>query len=219
MDKAARVDTYLESKLNASDTVLEQAQSNSDAANLRQIQVSPLQGAMLQILAQSMQARRVLEIGTLAGISTIYLGRGVGSEGKVVTCEIDEKAVEVAKANFKMAGLDQVIEIRAGAASETLKALVNDGVEAFDLVFIDADKQSCAEYLDLTLQLSRKGTLIIVDNVVRDGKVVDADSTDESVRGVRAMFDAMENNPKIKATAIQTVGSKSYDGFAMATVL
>jgi predicted O-methyltransferase YrrM len=181
-----------------------------DHADLPRHEVSPPQGALLELLARMVGARSILEIGTLAGYSTRWLARALPPGGRLVTLEADPHAAAVARAN--LAGVAEVI---AGPALETLPTL--DG--PFDLVFIDADKRSNAEYLAWALRLSRPGTLIVADNVIRDGAVADAASEDPSVAGVRAFFDAVAAEPRLRATAIQTVGVKGYDGFAIALVL
>jgi predicted O-methyltransferase YrrM len=180
-----------------------------DHADLPRHDVSPPQGALLELLARMVGARAILEIGTLAGYSTLWLARALPPGGRLVTLEADPRHAEVARAN--LAGIAEVI---AGPALETLPTLTGP----FDLVFIDADKRSNAQYLDWALRLSRPGTLIVADNVIRDGAVADAASQDPSVIGVRAFFDAVAAEPRLRATAIQTVGAKGYDGFALALV-
>jgi predicted O-methyltransferase YrrM len=180
-----------------------------DHADLPRHDVSPPQGALLELLARMVGARAILEIGTLAGYSTLWLARALPPGGRLVTLEADPHRAEVARAN-----LDGIAEVIAGPALETLPTL--DG--PFDLVFIDADKRSNAQYLEWALRLSRPGTLIVADNVIRDGAVADAASEDPSVVGVRAFFDAVAAEPRLRATAIQTVGAKGYDGFALALV-
>jgi predicted O-methyltransferase YrrM len=180
-----------------------------DHADLPRHDVSPPQGALLELLARMVGARAILEIGTLAGYSTLWLARALPPGGRLVTLEADPRHAEVARAN--LAGIAEVI---AGPALETLPTLTGP----FDLVFIDADKRSNAQYLDWALRLSRPGTLIVADNVIRDGAVADAASQDPSVVGVRAFFDAVAAEPRLRATAIQTVGAKGYDGFALALV-
>jgi predicted O-methyltransferase YrrM len=180
-----------------------------DHADLPRHDVSPPQGALLELLARMVGARAILEIGTLAGYSTLWLARALPPGGRLVTLEADPHRAEVARAN-----LDGIAEVIAGPALETLPTL--DG--PFDLVFIDADKRSNAQYLEWALRLSRPGTLIVADNVIRDGAVADPESEDPSVIGVRAFFDAVAAEPRLRATAIQTVGAKGYDGFALALV-
>ncbi|HEU5109285.1 MAG TPA: O-methyltransferase, partial [Micromonosporaceae bacterium] len=189
------------------------------AAGLPEIQVAPNQGKLLQLMAQIRGARRILEIGTLGGYSTIWLARALPHDGRLVTMEYDRRHAEVARANIARAGLADRVEVRVGAALDLLPALARERPEPFDLTFIDADKQSNTEYFRWALRLSRVGSVIIVDNVVRGGRVTDPNSDDPSVVGTRRLFDALAAEPRVTATAIQTVGSKSYDGFAMAVVI
>jgi predicted O-methyltransferase YrrM len=165
-----------------------------------------------------MGAKRVLEIGTLGGYSTIWMARALPEGGRLVSLELNPKHAEVARDNVERAGVGEKVEIRVGAALESLAKLKQEGAAAFDLIFIDADKQSIPEYVTWALQLARPGTVILTDNVIRDGAVVDADSADTAVQGVRRMFDLLAAEPRLTATAIQTVGSKGYDGFALAIV-
>jgi predicted O-methyltransferase YrrM len=213
-DVWTRVDEYWAGKLLAPDPGLEAAAAAADAAGIPPIAVSALQGALLELLARSIGARRILEVGTLAGYSTIRLARALPTDGELVTCEIDPRHADVARANLATAGLDGLVDVRVGPAVATLATLTGP----FDLVFIDADKASNAAYLRAALELSRPGTMIIVDNVVRGGAVVDADSTDRSVVGTRALADALAAEPRLDATAVQTVGEKGYDGFVLALV-
>jgi predicted O-methyltransferase YrrM len=199
----AEVDRYIADRLLGDDPVV-------DRGDLPPHDVSAPQGALLELLARLTGARSILEIGTLAGYSTAWLARALPPDGRLVTLEADPAAVALARRN--LAGLP--VEVIAGPALETLPGLEGP----FDLVFIDADKRSNAEYLQWALRLSRPGTLIVADNVVRGGAVADGSSADPSVRGVRAFFDAVAAEPRLRATAIQTVGSKGYDGFALALV-
>ena len=164
-------------------------------------------------------AQRVLEIGTLGAYSTIWLARALPDEGQVVTLEIDPRHAEIARANLKAAGVLERVEILIAPALDSLRALHASGAAPFDLVFIDADKKSMPDYLDWSLKLSRPGTIIVADNVVRDGKVIEPDNPDPTFKGVRRMTEMMAANPRLRATAIQTVGARGYDGFAMALVL
>lgn len=214
----AEVDAYFAGKLAPPDAVLDAALKSSATAGLPSINVAPNQGKLLQILARLCNANRILEVGTLGGYSTIWLATALPLTGKLVTLEVEKRHAEVARANIVRAGLDRKVEIRVGRALETLGQMVEEGTAPFDLVFIDADKPNNAEYFKLALKLSHKGTLIIVDNVVRNGAVADAASRDASVQGTRRMFDLLESDPRVSATAIQTVGSKGYDGFAIALV-
>jgi predicted O-methyltransferase YrrM len=214
----AAVDQYIGEALMKGDPTYDFALRNSDAAGLPAIQVSPAQGKFLQLLAQSMGARRILEVGTLGGYSTLWMARALPADGKLVTLEFDPKHAEVARANIKEAALPPSIEVRVGDAKQTLPALAAEGGAPFDLIFIDADKSGYPEYFKWALKLSRPGTVIIADNVVRNGGVADAASTDASVLGVRRMNELVAAEPRVSATAIQTVGSKGYDGFMIARV-
>jgi len=213
------VDSYIVGALSLADPELEAAQAASDAAGLPPIQVSAAQGKFLEILARMQSARRILEVGTLGGYSTIWMARTLPDDGVVVTLEVDPKHAEVASSNFRNAGVASRIDLRIGNAVETLPLLAAEKPEPFDLIFIDADKPSNPIYFDWGLKMSRAGTLIIVDNVVRDGAVIDAESEDASVIGVRRLNDMMAANSDIVSTVLQTVGVKGYDGFAMAYVL
>ena len=188
---------------------------SSDAAGLPPIAVAPNQGKLLQMLAEMTGARSVLEIGTLGGYSTIWLARALPPDGRVVTLEVDPKHAEVARKNFIRAGLANMIEILLGSALATLSKL---RAGPFDLVFIDADKENIPAYFDWAVKLSRPGSLIVVDNVVRDGEVVNAKSKDPNILGVRRFVEQLSRDPRVTATAIQTVGTKGYDGFAIARV-
>jgi predicted O-methyltransferase YrrM len=214
-----RVDGYVEDRLIARDPAMDAVLAASVAAALPAINVTATQGRFLQLLMRMSGARSVLEVGTLGGYSTIWLARALPVGGRVVTLEIDPRHAAVAKANFARAGVDNVIDLRLGPAQQNLAALVTEAGEPFDLIFIDADKESSAEYFACALDLSRRGTVIVVDNVVRDGAVADAGSTDPRVLGVRRFIDQLAAESKVSATIIQTVGSKGYDGFALAVVL
>ncbi|MGM7423869.1 O-methyltransferase [Cellulosimicrobium sp. ES-005] len=211
------VDAYF-GPLVGEDDVLAAAGARARAAGLPEIQVSPAQGRFLQLLALASGARRVLEVGTLGGYSTIWLARALPPDGALVTCEIDAAHVAVARESLAEAGLARIVDVVHGPAADTLRGLVDEGVEPFDLVFVDADKPSNPVYLDLALRLSRPGTLIVVDNTVRGGAVADAESTDPNVLGVREMVERVVADPRLDATALQTVGSKGYDGFVLARV-
>ncbi len=213
-----KVDRYLCDELLTDDRVLESALTDSVAAGLPSIAVTPNQGMLLQILAEAIGARTVLEIGTLGGYSTIWLARAVGYGGSVVTLEVDPVHAEVARKNFVRAALEKVIDLRVGNALDTLPRLAAERNGPFDLVFIDADKANIPAYFDWAIKLSRPGSLIIVDNVVRDGEVINGRSKDPAVQGVRRFLDALGQDSRVAATAIQTVGSKGYDGFAIARV-
>jgi predicted O-methyltransferase YrrM len=213
------VDRYLTQTLIDADSGLDDVLAANAAAGLPPIDVSPMQAQFLQILARMVNARRILEIGTLGGYSAIFLARGLASGGQLITLEFDPKHARVAAENIARAGLSERVEIRVGAAADSLAQLVSESAEPFDLIFIDADKPNNAVYLDWALKLARVGTLIVCDNVIRDGKVADAKSTDPNVVGTRAMFARMGAEPRLVATGLQTVGSKGYDGFALALVV
>jgi predicted O-methyltransferase YrrM len=213
------VDAWFEGHLLAPDGPLEAALADSRAAGLPAISVSPTQGKLLHLLARGIGATRVLEVGTLGGYSTIWLARAVPPSGRVVTLEINPHHADVARANLLRAGLADVVDVRVGPAADSLAGLGREGVAPFDFVFIDADKVSNAVYFEWALRLTRPGSLIVVDNVVRGGAVVDEASTDANVLGVRRLFDVMAASPRVDVTAVQTVGSKGYDGFALALVV
>lgn len=213
------VDHYICEVLVEKDPVLAEALKASDAAGLPAISVSPNQGKLLHLLARSISARNILEIGTLGGYSTIWLGRALPEDGRLISLEVNEKHAGVARANIAKAGLAGKVEVRLGRAFETLPLLAAEGKGPFDLTFIDADKQSNPDYFQWALSLSRRGSLIIIDNVVRDGAVIDAASRDPNVIGVRRLNEVMAAEPRVCATAMQTVGSKGYDGFAIALVV
>jgi predicted O-methyltransferase YrrM len=213
------VDSYINGLLVPSDPVLEAALKASDAAGLPQINVSPNQGKLLMLLARIHGAKNILEIGTLAAYSTIWLARGMAKGGRLITLEADAKHATLAKSNIARAELNDVVKVMLGKAQDSLPQLEAEGSGPFDLIFIDADKKSLPDYFSWSLKLSKPGSLIIVDNVVRDGAVVDAKSTDVDVQGVRRMNEMLAKEKRVTATAIQTVGSKGYDGFAMVLVL
>jgi len=212
------VDDYIHSLLLGPDAALDAALKDSAEAGLPGIQVSPAQGKMLHVLALAMGARQVLEIGTLGGYSTLWLARALPADGKLVTLEIEPRHAEVAGKNIARAGLSDKVELRLGRADETLGRLVAEKHGPFDLVFIDADKPGYAEYFRWALQLTRRGSLIIADNVVRKGEVANKASEDANVLGIRRFLEAMAREPRVSATVMQTVGSKGYDGFALAVV-
>lgn len=213
-----KVDGYLAGSLSGSDPVLEQVLATTSEAGLPAIQVSANQGKLLHLLARSVSAQRILEIGTLGGYSAIWLARALPPDGRLVTLEVDPKHAEVARRNIAAAGLDGVVELRLAPALDSLAQLVAEGEEPFDLVFIDADKEPYADYFTAALRLTRAGSLVVVDNVVRGGRVVDESSDDPSVRGVRKLYELVGNEERVSATALQTVGSKGYDGLMLALV-
>lgn len=212
------VDQYLCAQHGLDDAILQSALAASSAAGLPEIQVSATQGKMLHLLARMQGARRILELGTLGGYSTLWLARALPADGRLVTLEFDPKHAEVARANFAKAGLDKLIELRVGAALDTLPQLLQEGAGPFDLIFIDADKDNYPGYFEWSLKLARRGTLIIADNVVRQGGVIDPNHPDVRVQGVRRFLAMVAAEPRVSATTIQTVGSKGYDGFAMILV-
>jgi predicted O-methyltransferase YrrM len=209
------VDLFLERTLLAPDPALDAALQDSADAGLPAIQVPALQGKLLNLLARSVQARSILEIGTLGGYSTIWLARALPADGRLVSLEVSQAHADVARANLDRAGVGARVEVRVGPALETL-ATMESGV--FDVTFIDADKTSTREYFDWAVAHSRPGALVIVDNVVRQGAVTDDDSTDVNVQGIRAFLAAAGKDPRVDVTAVQTVGAKGYDGFAVALV-
>ena len=218
-DRWSEVDRYIVDLFVGEDRVLDQALADSRAAGLPPINVSPNLGKLLHLLARVQGARRVLEVGTLGGYSTIWLGRALGTGGHLDTLEIDPGHAAVAEKNLDRAGLSGVVTVHLGRALDTLARLASEGVEPYDLVFIDADKQSNAEYFGWAVRLARPGGLVIVDNVVRQGAVVDAGTADPAVAGTRRLNEAMAADRRVAVTEIQTVGSKGYDGFALALVL
>lgn len=213
------VDDYIDSALVPADPTLDTALQASADAGLPDISVSPAQGKLLYLLALGQGARRILEIGTLGGYSAIWLARALPAGGRLITLESDPVHAEVARANLANAGLDGVSEVRTGRALDTLPLLESAGDGPFDVVFVDADKPSYPDYLAWSVRLARPGTLIIADNVVRDGDVIDAASKLPGVQGVRRFMEAMAAEPRVSATVVQTVGRKGYDGFALAVVL
>jgi predicted O-methyltransferase YrrM len=217
-DQWTAVDAYLDATLVREDEALEAAVRESTAAGLPSIAVTPSPGKLLHPLALMVGARRILEVGTLGGYSAIWMARALPPGGKLVTLEIEAKHAEVARKNFERAGVADRVEIRLGPALETLPRIAADAAGPFDLFFIDADKQSNPDYFDWAVKLSRPGSLIVIDNVVRDGTVLEADSHDPSVLGVRRLFERMVREPRVSTTAIQTVGAKGWDGLAFALV-
>lgn len=215
----AAVDEYIAGRLVPPDPALDAALRATAEAGMPMISVAPNQGKLLHVLALALGAQAILEIGTLAGYSSIWLARALPPGGRLVSLEFDPTHAAVARANLARAGLADVAEVRVGPALSTLPQLAAEGAGPFDLVFIDADKQNTAAYFAWALKLTRRGGLIITDNVVRDGAVADAGSADPSVQGVRRFYDALAAEPRVSATAIQTVGGKGYDGLAIAVVV
>jgi predicted O-methyltransferase YrrM len=217
-DQWTAVDRYVTDLFVAPDAALENALATSAASDLPAINVSPAQGKLLHLLARAHGARNILEIGTLGGYSTIWLARALPAGGRLITLEANPKHAAVARANIAHAGLTRVVELRLARATETLPQLVAEKLGPFDLTFIDADKPGYPDYLFWALELSRPGSLIIADNVVRKGEVANAASTDPNVQGVRRYNALLAAEPRVTATVLQTVGSKGYDGLAVALV-
>jgi predicted O-methyltransferase YrrM len=214
----SEVDAYFAQHLLEPDDTLQQVLAANSTAGLPAIDVSPVQGKLLYLQAKMIGARRVLEIGTLGGYSTIWLARALPADGKIVTLELEPRHAEAARRNFATAGVANKIKVIVGPAAASLEALRQKKVEPFDFVFIDADKASTATYFRSALELCHPGSVIVTDNVVRKGQVVDASSTDPSVRGMRAFAEALANERRVEATIVQTVGTKGYDGFIVARV-
>jgi predicted O-methyltransferase YrrM len=217
-ERWSAVDRYAAGLLVPGEPALDAALAANGAAALPAIDVSPAQGRLLELLVRMRGARRVLEIGTLGAYSTIWLARGMAPGGRLVTLEREPRYATVARANLARAGLEDVVEVRVGPALETLPVLAAEGGEPFDLVFVDADKQSTAEYARWALRLTGPGAVLVFDNVVRGGALADAAGDDPRVRGVRAMHEVLGAAPEVSATTIQTVGVKGYDGFTLALV-
>ncbi len=213
------VDQYISDVFVGPDAALEAALEASRDAGLPPINVAPNQGKFLMLLARALTARSILELGTLGGYSTIWLARALPTGGRVITLEADVAYADVARSNIERAGLADVVDVRVGRAQDTLPALVSEGGDPFDLIFIDADKESYPEYLGWSLDLSRPGTVIVADNVVRDGGVIDSDSPDPNIQGVRRFNELLAADPRVVSTAVQTVGIKGHDGFAIALVI
>jgi len=213
------VDRHLARLLIPADPVLEQALADSAAAGLPDIAVSPLQGRFLNLLARLVRARRILEVGTLGGYSSIWLGTALPPDGRLTTLELDPRHAEVARANLSRAGLADRADVRVGPALDSLRALEAERAGPFDLVFIDADKENNPAYVEAALRLTRRGAAILVDNVVRSGRIRDASQTDPAVVGTRRMFEMIAAEPRLDATALQTVGAKGWDGLAIAMVV
>lgn len=218
IEKWTAVDQYVSDVLIPRDSTLEEVLQANATANLPAHDVSPTQGKFLKLIVQIQGARNILEIGTLGGYSTIWLARGLPSGGRVVTLEANEKHAEIARNNIERANLNDKIEVRVGLALDSLRQIENENYEPFDFIFIDADKQNNPTYFEWALKLSRPGTIIIGDNVVREGEVIDNTSKDPRVQGIRRFYESIAAEPRVSATALQTVGSKGYDGFVMAVV-
>jgi predicted O-methyltransferase YrrM len=218
-DLWSSVDDYICEKLIGADAALDQALAASRAAGLPDIAVSPAQGKQLHLLARMQRAERILEIGALGGYSAIWLARALPPTGRLITLEVEPRHAEVARANLARAGLASLVDVRVGKALDLLPALAAEGAGPFDLTFIDADKENIPAYFRWAVDLSREGGVIIVDNVVRKGALIDAASKDPAVQGVRALHDLVASEPRVSATTIQTVGAKGHDGFLLAVVI
>jgi predicted O-methyltransferase YrrM len=218
MTQWSAVDDYIAGHLLGDDPALDAALAANAAAGLPAIDVSAVQGKMLHLLARGTGARRILEVGTLGGYSTIWLARALPEGGRLVTLELDPHHAEVARANLANAGVADKVEVCVGPAVQTLEAMIAAGEAPFDFIFVDADKEGYPAYLRAAMQLSRRGTMLVFDNVVREGGILDPDHADPRVQGTRALFEAMAAEPRLSATAVQTVGAKKWDGFALAIV-
>jgi predicted O-methyltransferase YrrM len=217
-DTWAAIDSYYNGLFLPQDEALEAALEASKAAGLPSIQLSPSQGKLLQTLARVQRAKTILEVGTLGGYSTIWLARALPAGGKLVTLEYEQKHAEVARGNIASAGFAGLVEIKLGAAADTLPTLIGDSRVPFDFIFIDADKPGYADYFRWSMKLSRPGTLIVADNVVRKGEVANAATTDKDAQGIRRFNQAVAEEPRVTATAVQTVGTKGHDGMALILV-
>lgn len=215
----SQVDHHIDSLFVPTDSSLDDALLDSTAAGLPPINVAPNQGKLLELLARITRSRRILEIGTLGGYSTIWMARALPDNGELISLELDLKHAAVARKNIDRAGFGSKVDIRVGPAADSLRDLISEGVEPFDFVFIDADKEGYPDYFTLALELSRAGTVIVADNVVRNGAVADPASSDERVQGVQRFLELAAAHERVEGTVIQTVGSKGYDGFALLRVL
>ncbi len=220
MDKElfTSVDNYIDDLLGGDEDFLDDVKASIRSADMPEISVSRAHGRFLHLLARLCKARRILEIGTLVGYSTIWLARALPPSGKLITLEIDSSRAEVARENLERAGLSEMVTVRVGDAADTLSQLASEQIDPFDLIFIDADKQGYPTYLERSLELSVPGTIIIADNVVRNGKVVDGDVTNESILGIRRFNKALATTPELSKSILQTVGTKGHDGLAFAVV-
>jgi len=212
------VDAYISNLFGYEDAVLKETIKSMEEAGIPAISISANQGKFLQLLARLNNAKRILELGTLGGYSTIWLGRALPVDGYLLTLELEQSHADVAQQNINKAGLKQIVQIRVGKALEQLPLIVREGTAPFDMIFIDADKEPYAEYFEWALKLSRPGTLIVADNVIREGQVLNDDSTDERVKGVQRFNKALAANKQVSATIFQTIGSKEHDGMAIAIV-
>jgi len=213
-----QVDDYIRDLVGAEDDILKAADASVKEANIPPISVSANQGKFLQVLAKTCNAKKILEVGTLVGYSTIWMARALPKDGKLISLEFESLHAKVAKKNIERAGLSNIVDIRVGKAIDLLPLLVSNNEGPFDMIFIDADKPPYTEYFQWALKLSRPGTLIVADNVIRDGEVMDPKSTDDMVQGARRFNAFLAKTPEVTATIIQTVGSKMHDGMALAVV-
>lgn len=218
LNRSIEVDEYIAGHLIQADAALEKALQSSKEANLPSIQVSPCLGKLLHLLVLTHGSRRILEIGTLGGYSTIWMAKALPAGGRLISLELDHTHAEVARKNIEHAELSDRVEIRLGAALDTLPKIASEGLEPFDFFFIDADKQNIPEYFQWALKISRPGSVIVVDNVVRRGELINSSSDDQNVQGVRRLHEMLATELRATATTIQTVGSKGYDGFTLAVV-
>ena len=218
-DTWSAVDNYIDDELALSDAILDAAIAANAAGGLPAIDVTASQGKLLQLLARLAGAKRILEIGTLGGYSTIWLARALPPDGRLITLEFEPKHAAVAKSNIERAGLSHIVEVRTGAALDSLPVIEAENAGPFDLFFIDADKVNNPVYLDWAIRLSRRGSVIIVDNVVREGGLADSNSDDAAIRASRKVVELIASDPRVDGTVIQTVGTKGYDGFAIAMVM
>ncbi len=217
-EKWSAVDDYISEKLLPADPLLDAVLEETERAGLPSIQVSPAQGKLLMLMALSVQSKRILEIGTLAGYSTIWMARALPSGGKLITLESENKHAVVARKNFQRADVENMVELKEGLALDTLAQMADEKYGPFDFTFIDADKENIPQYFTYALRMSRPGSLIIVDNVVRRGAVIEENSSDPNVKGVRRLHEMLSSMREVDATTIQTVGQKGYDGFTYALV-
>ncbi|TZF98930.1 O-methyltransferase (plasmid) [Chryseobacterium panacisoli] len=213
-----KVDQYISNLVAPEDSFLQETIQSLDDASMPQISITPTQGKFLQVMMLMCKAKRVLELGTLGAYSTIWMARAIPSDGKVITIEYDPHHADIASRNIAKAGLSDQIDLRVGKAMDLLKELIAANEDPFDFIFIDADKPPYTEYFELALKLSHPGTVIVCDNIIREGKVLDENTNDERVMGVQRFNKMLASNPKVTATIMQTVGAKEYDGMSIAVV-
>ncbi|MBA3807760.1 MAG: O-methyltransferase [Solirubrobacterales bacterium] len=218
------VDDYIADHLTEDDEILDAVLDASEKAGLPAGAIAPNEGKLLNLLAHIVGARRILEIGTLGGYSAIWLARALPADGRLITLEADARYAKIARANIEMAGLTRIVELRVGPALQALQELASNGAAPFDVIFIDADKQNHGAYLEWSLKLSRTGTVIVADNVVRGGAILDPDGGDPrlgegGIQGIRQFYDLLAREPRLSGTAIQTVSGKGHDGLALALVV